>query len=486
MSTGQEVHPDLVTTDTREWLVVDGVGGSAHGVVGGWPIRRMHAWLHATHDHGDVVPRCSLSKARAPRSRPLRSRHAPHRNGVDRASLGLLVAASRPGNSAPRTLLLERSVHDPATTLVVGYRHLGGRGAPASESADRGPQSDAINAEPRPTEGGAGIPPGCIGSAVRADPHLLAPGDVRPQPFGGAASPWAQAAEDRKVVVPALDCDLRMATPQWSWFRPRGTAICFPGRGSAHLRNPGLLWPCSPPDQRGAVRPVWRAPFGAPTSRPGRQRGPRGRRAGASVFAAGGGRRSMDSASRGRRSRPRAPRPAHDARPFPSAVGRPRRFVLCPAWFPCGRSRVGQIFEARSRLPRRRAASFLAPGASQSGTRIPAIAGCPPRQLLARRSGTSHPRYLHGSRHPSVLRGGTRGRESSRWRRTPGRRGRQVGRSGTRSGIALSRWRRWRGSSAARRTRRSSGLGPPARSVLNPDLLGRPGTLPTPCLRVGR
>jgi hypothetical protein len=55
MTTGQEVHPDLVTTDAREWIVVDGAGGSAHGSVGGWPLRRTHAWLHATKSHGEVV-----------------------------------------------------------------------------------------------------------------------------------------------------------------------------------------------------------------------------------------------------------------------------------------------------------------------------------------------------------------------------------------------------------------------------------------------
>ena len=52
---GQEAHPDLVSADAREWLVVDGVGGCAHGPAAGWPLRRGHAWLHATGAHGEVI-----------------------------------------------------------------------------------------------------------------------------------------------------------------------------------------------------------------------------------------------------------------------------------------------------------------------------------------------------------------------------------------------------------------------------------------------
>src|SRR5262245_39492180 len=55
MRTGQEVHPDHVATDGREWVVVDGAGGSAHGVAAGSPRRRGHAWLHAVGPDGAIT-----------------------------------------------------------------------------------------------------------------------------------------------------------------------------------------------------------------------------------------------------------------------------------------------------------------------------------------------------------------------------------------------------------------------------------------------
>lgn len=134
MSTGQEVHPDLVTTDAREWLVVDGAGGSAHGVVAGWPLRRMHAWLHATHDHGDVVTTLLALEER------LRLDHglfdlAPlltAETGVDRASLEGFSSQPWPTwKFRAADVLLERSlfmIHG-HHALVVGYRHLEGAAA---------------------------------------------------------------------------------------------------------------------------------------------------------------------------------------------------------------------------------------------------------------------------------------------------------------------------------------------------------------------
>ncbi|HET9326046.1 MAG TPA: glycogen debranching enzyme N-terminal domain-containing protein [Candidatus Eisenbacteria bacterium] len=51
----EEVRPERVITDGREWIVVDGAGGSAHGTAAGWPLRRTHAWLHAARADGEVV-----------------------------------------------------------------------------------------------------------------------------------------------------------------------------------------------------------------------------------------------------------------------------------------------------------------------------------------------------------------------------------------------------------------------------------------------
>jgi hypothetical protein len=131
MRNGQEVHASSGAIVTREWVLADGAGGSAHGNVACIPARRGHAWLHVAGYGAPVTTVLVGFEERV------------------RLEEGLFDLAAIPGRDPGGTeatlerfethpwptwcyrcgdLTLERSlfaVHGhPA--LVVSYRHLGG------------------------------------------------------------------------------------------------------------------------------------------------------------------------------------------------------------------------------------------------------------------------------------------------------------------------------------------------------------------------
>ncbi len=134
MRTGQEVHPNLVAPDVREWVVVDGIGGSAHGLVPGAPLRRGHAWLHASGPLGEPVTALLGLEERLRTDRglfdlaPLFSAET----SADRATVEHFAAQPWPTwRFRAGEVVLERSlfmVHG-HHAIVIGYRHLEGGSA---------------------------------------------------------------------------------------------------------------------------------------------------------------------------------------------------------------------------------------------------------------------------------------------------------------------------------------------------------------------
>ena len=134
MRNGQEVHPDLVITDAREWVTVDGAGGSAHGLAAGMPLRRGHAWLHAAGPGGQVTTALLGLEER------VRTDHGLYDLApLPTSEAGAEVATLEQFSSQPwpvwrfRTaeVVLERSLfmiygHH---AVVIGYRHLEGPAA---------------------------------------------------------------------------------------------------------------------------------------------------------------------------------------------------------------------------------------------------------------------------------------------------------------------------------------------------------------------
>jgi len=180
MSTGQEVHsPELATTDAREWLIVDGAGGSGHGTVAGWPLRRTHAWLHATSPSGDVLTTLLGFEER------LRADAGVYdlapvltaETSIDRAILELFTTQPWPmWRFRAGDVIVERSlfmVHG-HHALVIGYRHLGGGAARLRLSpliVARDP--DAIQRESPDLQGVAQAIPGRVRIQITpADPTL--------------------------------------------------------------------------------------------------------------------------------------------------------------------------------------------------------------------------------------------------------------------------------------------------------------------------
>ena len=131
---GQEVHPELVSADAREWLIIDGAGGSAHGLAAGSPLRRGHAWLHAVNASGEVITTLLGLEERLRTDRGLFDL-TPLLATEGNAELAILEQfSSQPWPTwrfRAGDLLLERSlfmVHG-HHALVVGYRHLEGGAA---------------------------------------------------------------------------------------------------------------------------------------------------------------------------------------------------------------------------------------------------------------------------------------------------------------------------------------------------------------------